>query len=204
LAERFASQYSKKEDATMKNGFKLLTLKMMVIGLLAGSVSINLPPAHAASAAKINGWVQESLSDFNHDVKDGYQVLNKAKGVLVFPHVYQGGFVVGAKYGEGALLVHGKTVDYYSIAGGSFGWQLGGQRKSIIICFMDSDVYKKFRNSEGWQFGADAAATIVDVGKEGSINSENLDKPVLAFVVDEKGLMANLSLEGTKISKIHP
>jgi len=162
-----------------------------------------IPLAQAASAHKINGWVQESLTEFHQDVKGSNQVLEKARGILVFPHVYQAGIGIGGKFGEGALMVHGKTVAYYNLAAGSFGWQLGGQRKSIIIAFMDDDVFKKFRNSEGWQFGADAAATVVTVGKEGSINTENLNAPVIAFIVDQKGLMYDLSLEGTKITKIH-
>jgi len=176
--------------------------KILLAALLV-CFAIVTPNAQAASAQKINGWVQESLSDFQHNVKGSNEVIKKARGVLVFPHVWQAGIGFGGKYGQGALLVHGKTIAYYNIAGGSFGWQLGGQRKSIIIAFMDDNVFNKFRNSEGWQFGADAAATVVTVGKEGSINTENLNAPVIAFIVDQKGLMYDLSLEGTKITKIH-
>ncbi|MBY0403435.1 MAG: hypothetical protein K2X66_06020 [Cyanobacteria bacterium] len=159
--------------------------------------------AQAASARKINGWVNESLTEFKHDIKGADQVLKSAKGILVFPHVYQAGFVVGGKYGEGALLIKGRNKGYYHLAAASLGWQLGGARKSIIIAFMNDDVLKKFRNSKGWQFGADAGATVITLGKEGSINSQNINAPVIGFVVDQAGLMYNLSLEGTKITRVN-
>jgi len=172
---------------------------LLFLGLFTVAVT---PAANAASSKKINTRVQESLASFREDDRGANEILSKAKGVLVFPHVYQAGIGLGGKYGEGALLVHGKTVNYYRLIAGSFGWQLGGQRKSVILAFMNEDVFNKFKNSEGWQVGVDAAATVVTVGKEGSINTQNLNAPVLAFIVDQKGLMYNLSLEGTKITKI--
>lgn len=184
---------------------KNLTHQLAVTTVLSASLIYCMAlttTVHAASAGKINGQVQTSLTEFRHDVKGANEILGKARGILVFPHVYQAGVGLGGKYGEGALLVQGKTLAYYRLISGSLGWQLGGQRKSIIIAFMNDDVLNKFRNSKGWQFGADAAATVVTVGKEGSINTQNLNAPVLAFIVDQKGLMYNLSLAGTKITKI--
>lgn len=171
--------------------------------LLAMAVGVLLmPPAQAVSAKKINIRVQEALQTFKEEVPGGQDVLKKAKGVLVFPKVYQGGIGLGGEYGEGALLIGGKTQQYYRLVSASVGWQLGGQSKAILVVFMNPDVLAKFKNSQGWEFGVDASATVVTLGKEGSINSTTLNAPVLAFVVDQKGLMYDLSLEGTKISKI--
>jgi lipid-binding SYLF domain-containing protein len=187
----------------MKSGNALLN---SVLALLLASVCVfsNLGAltAEAASAKKISRNVEDALDNFKTDVIGSNEVLNKAKGILVFPRVYQGGIVVGGKYGEGALLVDGKIVDYYNIIAGSYGFQLGAQRKSIIMAFMTDEALSKFRNSSGWTVGADASVALVVVGAEGRIDAATLNKPVLAFVVDQKGLMYNLSLEGAKISKI--
>ena len=163
---------------------------------------VSMPSALATSAKKINTNVKESLYEFRKDVDGADEILSKARGVLVFPHTYQGGIFFGGKYGEGALMVKGRTTNYYRLVAGSLGWQLGGQRKSIIIAFMNDDVFDKFLRSEGWQFGADAGVTVITVGKEGSLNTQNINAPVLAFIVDQRGLMYNLSLEGTKVTKI--
>lgn len=159
--------------------------------------------ADAMSEEKLNNRVQETMTDFRQEVPDAQEVLSKARGILVFPHVYQAGVGIGGEYGEGALLMGGKTQDYYRITSGSFGFQLGGQRKAIVMAFMTDESLDHFRDSQGWEIGADASASILVVGSEGSVKSTRLNKPIIAFVVDQKGLMYNLSLEGTKITKIH-
>jgi lipid-binding SYLF domain-containing protein len=116
-----------------------------------------------------------------------------AKGVLVFPGVLEGAFWGGAEYGgDGALRIGGRTVDYYNIAALSF----GAQQKDVIFLFMDSNALQDFRKSAGWTVGLDGKVTLVTVGAEGSINSQIYNKPILAFVVDQKGLIAGVSLGG--------
>lgn len=185
---------------------KPMFLKLLAVLLLAvTAVSGGVVPqaAQAASATEINSNVQEALGVFKTNVKGANEVLAKARGLLIFPRVYQAGIIaVGGKYGEGALLVNGKTEAYYNIASGSYGFQLGGQRKAIILAFMNDESLNNFRNSKGWKVGGDASVAVLTVGAEGSIDTATLNKPVLAFVVDQKGLMYNLSLEGSKISKI--
>ena len=118
------------------------------------------------------------------------------------PNVYKAGFGLGGQYGEGALRVGGKTVNYYNLVAGSFGFQLGAQKKSIVLLFMEDSALKKFRDSNGYKVGVDASVAVITVGAEGEIDSNTMNKPVVAFVIDQKGLMYDLSLEGAKFSKI--
>ena len=158
--------------------------------------------AQAATAKEIDVSVDVVLDRFKNDVKgaDGY--LASAKGVLVLPNVVRVGFFFGGEYGEGALIVDGKTVDYYSTAAGSFGFQFGAQSKDIVIIFMEENALTKFRDSLGWSAGVDGSIVIVDKGAGGSLDTENVKDPIVGFVFGLKGLMLNLSLEGSKFTKL--
>ena len=156
----------------------------------------------ADSAAVLDTKVKSTLEIFK-ETKGSDTVLKQAKGILVFPAITKAGFIFGGQYGEGALLVDGKTQGYYNTAGGSFGFQIGGQRNSLILAFMDEGALKRFENASGWKVGADASVAIVAIGADGSIDTSKLNQPIIAFAFGVKGLMANLSLEGAKISKIN-
>ncbi|GAG21010.1 unnamed protein product, partial [marine sediment metagenome] len=124
------------------------------------------------------------------------------KGVLVFPKVFKAGFGIGGEYGEGALRIKDKTVDYYNTTAASIGFQLGGQKKTIIIAFMQEDALKKFREASGWKVGVDASVAVIAIGAGGAIDTASINEPIIAFVLDQKGLMYNLTLEGSKITKM--
>ena len=158
--------------------------------------------AKAVSAESIDAGVKKSLAMLN-DISGGKEVLKKSVGALVFPAVFKAGIGIGGEYGEGALVINGKTVDYYSTAAASIGFQLGGQKKTIIIMFMDKKALQDFQNSDGWKIGADASVTVVAIGADGSIDTAKTNQPIVAFVFDQKGLMYNFTLEGAKISKIN-
>lgn len=180
-----------------------LTVSLLCALLVSLTMLLSvLPTAEAASGREIKARVQDTLAEFKHDISGADDVLAKAKGVLVFPRIYQGGIGIGGQYGEGELLTGGKHADFYRIIAASYGFQLGGQRKSVILAFMNDEALEHFRTSSGWKVGADASAAIFVVGAEGGIDTATLNKPILAFVIDQKGLMYNLSLEGSKISKI--
>ena len=157
--------------------------------------------ALAASAKEIDTGVDESIVKFEKEVKNGKNFLDSSKGILVFPRVLKGGAGFGGEYGEGALRVAGKTVDYYSMLQGSFGLQLGGEIKTVFIVFLDEAALKGFRESEGWKAGVDGSVSLVTLGAGGTIDTQNLKDPIVAFVLGQKGLMYNLSFEGTKFSK---
>lgn len=159
--------------------------------------------AEAASKAKIDRRVGEALAEFREDIGGADEVLARAKGVLVFPLIRKAGFGIGGEYGEGALLVGGRTAAYYSTAAGSIGFQIGGQSRRQIIVFLEQGALDKFRSSNGWEIGVDASVAVITLGAGGAIDTTQLDQPIVAFIFDNKGLMYNLSLEGSKISRIH-
>ncbi len=187
----------KKLDFT--RNLRLVSVLAMLLVMMLGV----MPVSHAINKPVLDIRAQQALQSFRHDVEGADAVLRKSVGILVFPRVYQGGFGIGGEYGQGELLIGGRVVDYYNIVSGSIGFQFGGQRKAIIIAFLDPKALQQFRNSEGWQIGADASVAVLTVGAEGSIDLHDLEnKPIVGFVIDQKGLMYNLSLEGSKITRI--
>lgn len=159
-------------------------------------------PALADTAEEIDAAVDESIRTFQKDVNGAEVFLNQSAGYLVFPRVIKVGIGIGGETGEGALRVGGKTVDYYRTSAGSFGFQLGAQAKAIVIAFMTREALDKFQNSKGWKVGVDGSVAVIDIGAGKSIDSSNIKDPVVGFVFDSKGLMYNLTLEGSKISKL--
>jgi len=158
--------------------------------------------AHAATAKEIDVSVDVATERFHTEVKGGKEFLKSAKGVLVFPSVYKAGFVIGGEYGEGALRIGGKTVDYYSTVAGSWGLQIGGQKKTVVLVFMQDEALKKFRAASGWKAGVDGSVALITVGAGEAIDTTNIKDPIVGFVLDQKGLMANLTLEGSKYTKL--
>ncbi len=156
----------------------------------------------AADRAEIDAGVASVLKDFYYLASGNKELVAKASGVLVFPSVIKAGFVVGGEYGEGALLVGGKTVDYYSIASASVGIQLGAQERAEMILFMEGSAFDKFRQADGWNVGVDGSIAVVDAGAGKGVNTDSIKDPVIAVILLNRGLMANMSLEGSKISKI--
>lgn len=176
-----------------------------VLAAFLAIVLIQLPgagPAHAASAAEIDIEVNAALQRFEKEVGGGKEFLQAAKGVLVFPNVIKAGIGIGGEYGEGALRVGGKTVDYYSTASASIGLQLGAQAKTVILVFLQQEALDQFRRSEGWKVGVDGSVALIKIGAGGFIDTTNIKDPIVGFVFGQKGLMYNLTLEGSKFTRI--
>ncbi len=157
----------------------------------------------AASSTEINIGVDETLKRFKRDVPGGKEFLKRAKGVLVFPTVLKAGFWIGGEYGEGALRTNGVTRGYYSTAAASIGLQAGAQSKAIVLVFMTDAALTKFQRSEGWKVGVDGSVALVEWGAAEDINTLDIQDPIVGFVFSNKGLMVNLTLEGSKITRIH-
>jgi lipid-binding SYLF domain-containing protein len=176
-------------------------LAAAVVGtLIVGNVWLS-NSAWAASAKEIDAGVDDAIVKFEKEVKNGKSFLDSSKGMLVFPRVLKGGAGFGGEFGEGALRVAGKTADYYSMLQGSFGLQLGGEIKTVFIVFLDEEAMKRFRESEGWKAGVDGSVSLITLGAGGTIDTQNLKEPIVGFVLGQKGLMYNLSFEGTKFTK---
>jgi lipid-binding SYLF domain-containing protein len=151
----------------------------------------------------IDASVDGTMAKLYTTVKGSRELVAKARGVLVFPSVLQVGFVVGGQYGEGALRVDGSTAGYYSTVSGSFGLTAGAQSKAIIFLFMTQDALDKFRNAKGWSAGADASVALIKIGANGAVDTTTATAPVEAIVMTNSGLMADVSLAGTKVSKLN-
>ena len=168
----------------------------MAVALLLSSVSL------AATKAEIDQRVHVAMRQFYQLNPRHKELVARAKGVLVFPRITKGGIGVGGQYGEGALRIDGKTVGYYSVSGASVGLTLGLARHKEVILFMNQEALDKFMNSAGWSIGADTGVAVLDKGGGGDYDSQSLQRPILAFVFGENGLIGDASLEGTKVNKL--
>ncbi len=177
--------------------FNLITTAV-IASLSLGASSTAL----AESKSSINTGVAAALVEFHGLNAANKSLGNKAAGTLVFPKVTKAGVGVAGEYGEGALQVNGKTIGYYSIGAASVGLTLGVAKHSEIIMFMTQESLDKFTRSDGWSVGADAGITVVHASANGEYDSKTQQKPILGFVFSEKGLIGDLSLEGSKISKL--
>nr|WP_233807947.1 YSC84-related protein [Paraburkholderia sp. HP33-1] len=161
------------------------------------------PATDAAKRQEIDAAVDGTMSKLFSTVQGSHELVSKAQGVLVFPSVKKAAFLVGAEYGEGALRVGGKTVGYYSTAAASFGLQAGAQSTAVIFLFMTQNSLEKFRNSAGWSVGGDVSVSVVKVGATGTIDTTSATSEVIAMVLTNAGLMADVSLAGTKVTRMN-
>jgi len=180
-------------------------MKFRQITILAylGVLLVMTTPADAASKEEIDIKVNAAIERFQGEVEGGQEFLNRAKAVLVFPEVIKAGLGIGGEYGEGALRINGTSVGYYSTAAASIGFQIGAQMKTVILVFLDADALSKFQASSGWEVGVDGSVAIVEYGAGKNINSTNITDPIVGFIISNKGLMYNLTLEGSKISRLN-
>lgn len=169
---------------------------LISLGLLASAATL------AASGAEIDARVVATQKEFNALNPANQGLSKKAAGILVFPRQTKGGLGVAAEHGEGVLQVNGKTVGYYSMGSASVGLTAGLAKHSEIIMFMTKSALDKFSASQGWSIGADAGITVMNQGASGEYDTKTQQKPILAFAFAEKGLIGDLSLQGSKISKI--
>lgn len=175
-----------------------------VAAYVLAAVLVWLPPVPASAASKeeIDAKVEEALEAFYKHTSAGKRLAARAAGILVFPDVVKAGIGIGGEYGEGALLVGGSTAAYYSTAAASIGFQLGAQVKSQIILFMNRKVLDQFRASSGWEAGVDGSVALATLGAGGEISTETARQPIIGFIFSNKGLMYNLTFEGTKVTRI--
>ena len=158
--------------------------------------------AQAASAYEIDADVDVARKLCYLTFGGARELVRDAAGVLVFPSVVKAGMGFGGEYGEGALRRGGYTEGYYNTVSASVGFQLGVQARTVIILFMTESALASFQRKHGWKVGVDGSVALVTVGIGGSIDTNQIKKPVIGFILDQKGLMYNLTLEGSKISRI--
>ena len=166
------------------------------------AIVLSVARTEASSAAQIDAEVNATLREFHWRIDGARELLAEAAAVLVFPSVIKAGIGIGGEYGEGALLVRGRTVEYYNTISASVGFQLGAQARSVIIVFMTPEALAGFRRVNGWKVGVDGSVALITAAVGGSIDTSKIASPIVGFIFDGKGLMYNLTLEGSKISRI--
>jgi len=155
-----------------------------------------------ASNATLDTRVTAAIANLSAKVPLAPELIQKAAGILVFPRVYKAGFVLGGAVGEGALQVRGETVQYYRTTAVSYGFQVGVQWRTEIVMFMTDEALERFRAGNGWQAGVDGSIAVIAFGAGNSIDTDNMQEPIIGFIFDDKGLMFDLSFKGNKYWKI--
>lgn len=184
-----------------KRRFTLLAFSTVL--LLGACSTTGGGSADAASKRRsIDASVDAALAKLYGQARGSRELVAKARGVLVFPSVVSAGFGVGGSYGQGALRSAGATAGYYSTAAASVGLLAGADAKSVFVLFMTQDSLDKFRASQGWTAGADASVTLVKVGADAGVDTQTVQQPIIGFVLNNAGLMANLSIDGTKVTRL--
>lgn len=173
---------------------------LLLITVMSVFLSSNLL---AKTAREIDVAVDVAIERFHKQVIGAKELIAASKGMLVMPNVVKGAFIVGGEYGEGALRVGGETVGYYNTISGSIGFQIGGEAKDIILLFMTDDAIKQFRASSGWEAGVDGNVALITIGAGERVDTTTSKDPIVGFVFDAKGLIADISLKGAKFTKLN-
>jgi lipid-binding SYLF domain-containing protein len=160
-------------------------------------------PARAASAAEINRNARIALQKLYQESSSAKGLSAKAKAILVFPAITKGGFLVGGQYGEGALVENGQVTAYYNTVSLSYGLQAGVQKYGYALFFMTNSAREYLDRSDGWELGTGPSIVTVDEGVAAGISTTTAKSDIYAFFFDQKGLMAGLGLQGTKVTKIN-
>ena len=179
---------------------KSIAVAAVALGLIVTPIS----QVRAASAAEMNQKARQALHDLYARSAAARNVGHNAKAVLVFPEILKAGFIVGAQHGDGTLLSHGRPVGYYKTVAASYGLQAGAQRFGYALFFMTDRDLAYLHKSGGWEIGTGPSVVIVDTGMAKSLTTTTLRQGVYAFAFGQKGLMAGLGLQGSKITEIHP
>ncbi len=167
-------------------------------------ITFEAQPSSAKSAAEINREVDQALNHLYATSPAALELSKIAKAVLVFPSIVKGGFIVGGQYGEGALVKGGKKAGYYNTVAASYGLQAGLQKFGYALFFTDEASLKYLDRSEGWELGVGPTIVIVDEGVARNLSTSTAKEGIYAFFFSQKGLMAGLGIQGTKVTRINP
>jgi lipid-binding SYLF domain-containing protein len=174
--------------------------------LLAGAACLLLGPignvALAASAEDLDQDAAQALQTLYKGNPAAQAIATRAKAILVFPKIIKAGLVFGGSYGEGVLMQGGKVTDYYNSVSASWGWQAGAESYAYVVFLMNDKALRYLRKTQGWEFGAGPSLVVVDSGMAKNFSTTTMKGDAYAFITDQQGLMASLSIQGTKISRI--
>jgi lipid-binding SYLF domain-containing protein len=180
---------------------------MTFLGVMLAAASLwflNPAVALGASASEINSNATAALSNLYRSTPGAKALADKSKGILIFPNIVKGGFIVAGQYGDGALRERGRTVGYYRSVSASVGFQAGAQAFGYVLFFMDNDSLRYLDKSDGWELGTGPSLVVLDKGFGKNLSTTTLQKGVYAYIFDQKGLMGGIGIQGSKITKITP
>jgi lipid-binding SYLF domain-containing protein len=178
--------------------------RILLLAVMFMTLALNAAEGLAASASEINRNVTASLRTLYNNNPGSKALADKAVGVLVFPSIVKGGFIIAGQFGDGALRKKGKTVAYYRSLAASFGYQAGAQAFGYVLFFMDEDSLRYLDNSGGFELGTGPSLVVLDAGFGKNLSTTTLQKGIYAFIFDQKGLMGGVGIQGSKITRINP
>ena len=190
-----------------RSGNSKLDPIVRLLGVMLAAASLcflNSSIALGASASEINSNATTALNTLYRDTPGAKALGDKSKGILIFPNIVKGGFIVAGQYGDGALRQRGRTVGYYRSVSASVGFQAGAQAFGYVLFFMDNDSLRYLENSDGWELGTGPSLVVLDKGFGKNMSTTTLQKGVYAYIFDQKGLMGGVGIQGSKITKITP
>ena len=178
-------------------------LALMLASAAAVPISVTtFDSANAATAEDLNKDANQALQTLYKTNPVAEQISRSARAVLVFPHIVKAGLVFGGSYGEGVLKEGPKVINYYNSVSGSWGLQAGAQSYGYAVFLMNDSAVSYVNNTQGWEIGVGPTVVIVNEGVAKNLSTSTLKDDAYAFIFDQEGLMAGVSIEGTKISKI--
>lgn len=183
---------------------KATILRLTIPFFLAFAVlaTVPTPPAFALSASELRQDAEAALAHLYKETPSAKVLGDQAKAVLIFPNIVKAGFIVGGQFGEGVLMKGGAVSGYYSSVAASYGLQAGVQGFGYALFLMTDSAVRYLDKSDGWELGVGPSVVIIDAGKARSLTTTTLKDDVYAFIFDQKGLMAGLGVQGSKITKI--
>jgi lipid-binding SYLF domain-containing protein len=183
---------------------KITRRTLLALPAMGAAVALAGMPrrVNAATAEDLNQSAAVALQNLCRTNPNAARVSKEAKGELIFPNIVRAGFIFGAGYGEGVLMQASKVVDYYNSLSGSWGLQAGAESYGYVVFLMNQHALSYLRKSKGWEIGVGPRVVVVNEGVGKNLSSTTLQDDAYAFIFDQQGLMASLSIEGTKISEI--
>ena len=181
-----------------------MTRYLMLLLALTAMVCGGVTAVKAQKAAELNKKVDEATAQLYAGTPAAKELSKVAKGILVFPSIKKAGFIVGGQHGEGVMRVKGKTTGYYKTTAGSFGLQAGAQKFGYAMFFMTDSALGYLKSSKGWEVGVGPSIVVVDEGAARALTTSTARSDIYVFFFGQKGLMAGLGIQGSKITEIHP
>ncbi|MHB9020286.1 MAG: lipid-binding SYLF domain-containing protein [Halothiobacillus sp.] len=179
-----------------------MLLNLLLVTAVTLSLGAIISPASAATAEDLNKEAAQALQTLYKSHPVAEDISKKASAILVFPNIIKAGLVFGGSYGEGVLFKGSHVAGYYNSVSASWGWQAGAQSYSYVVFLMDNKAVRYLDKSHGWEIGVGPTVVVVNEGVAKNLSSSTLKGDAYAFIFDQQGLMASLSIEGTKISRI--